>query len=80
MLSNYNIWKYCVKYFFSLTITAYVFSISSMLMNEKDNISNLLGSALFAGLFLGWVLTLKSDVTKLVRNIKNKEETKKNDE
>mgnify|MGYP003348141204 CR=1 FL=1 len=78
MLTNYNIWKYCTKYFFVLTISAYIFSIASMLMNQKDNTSNLLGSALFAGLLIALVVTLKSDVTKLVLNIKNL--NKKNDE
>jgi hypothetical protein len=49
-----------------------------MLMNQKDNTSNLLGSALFAGLLIALVVTLKSDITKLVCNIKNT--NKKNDE
>lgn len=50
-----------------------------MLIDEKDNITNivgsallnLLGSTLFAGLLVGVFLILKSDVTKLIRNIKN---------
>jgi hypothetical protein len=55
-------------------------------MDEKDNISNIVGSALlnllastlFAGLLVGVLLILKSDVTKLVQNVKNL--NKKNDE
>jgi hypothetical protein len=38
----------------------------------------LVGSALFAGLFVGTMVILKSDVTKLVKNI-NKTENKENE-
>jgi hypothetical protein len=45
------------------------------MINQKSDVANLIGSALFAGLFVGTMVILKSDVTKLVKNIKtqNKE-------
>lgn len=70
MFSNYNIWKYCSKYFFILIGTAYVWSSASELCNQKSDYANLVGSTLFAGLFIGLLLILKSDVTKLIKNIK----------
>ena len=76
MFSNYNIWKYCAKYFVFLTVGAYVFNTSVIFINQKSDVANLIGSALFAGLFVGTVLILKSDVTKLVKKLeenKNKE-------
>lgn len=80
MFSNYNIWKYCAKYFFLMTISAYVFNFGTQMANAKNDFLNLIAAILFAGLLIGVLLVLKSDVTKLVRNVKNKEETKKNDE
>ena len=71
MFSNYNIWKYCAKYFVLMTLGAYVFNTSVIFINQKSDVANLIGSALFAGLFVGTVLILKSDVTKLVKNLKN---------
>ena len=76
MFSNYNIWKYCAKYFVLLTGGAYVFNTSVIFINQKSDVANLIGSALFAGLFIGSLLILKSDVTKLVKKLeenKNKE-------
>ena len=76
MFSNYNIWKYCAKYFVLMTVGAYVFNTSVIFINQKSDIANLIGSALFAGLFVGTVLILRSDVTKLVKKLeenKNKE-------
>jgi hypothetical protein len=78
MFSNYNIWKYCAKYFVLMTLGAYVFNASVTLINQKSDVANLVGSALFAGLFVGTLLILKSDVTKLVKNI-NKTENKENE-
>ncbi len=78
MFSNYNIWKYCTKYFVLMTLGAYVFNTSVIFINQKSDIANLIGSALFAGLFVGTLLILKSDVTKLVKNI-NKTENKENE-
>ena len=72
MFSNYNIVKYCAKYFVVLTVGAYVYNMSSHLINQKSDVDNLIGSALFAGLFIVSLLILKSDVTKLVKNIKSK--------
>jgi hypothetical protein len=76
MFSNYNIWKYCAKYFVLITVGAYVFNTSVIFINQKSDVANLIGSALFAGLFVGTVVILKSDVTKLVKKLeenKNKE-------
>ena len=70
MFSNYNIWKYCAKYFFILTIGAYLYDVSTRLINQKSDVANLVGTALFAGLFVSSLLILKSDVTKLVKNLK----------
>ena len=70
MLTNKNIVKYCVKYFFVLTIGAYVYNTCTNLINQKSDVANLIGTALFAGLFVGTLLILKSDVTKLVKNVK----------
>jgi len=58
-----------------MTVGAYVFNTSVIFINQKSDIANLIGSALFAGLFVGTLLILKSDVTKLVKNI-NKTENK----
>ncbi len=71
MFSNKNTVKYCVKYFVVMTVMAYIFNLSASLVNQKSDIANLIGSTLFAGLFVGTVLILKSDVTKLVKNLKN---------
>ena len=70
MFNNKNIVKYCVKYFFVLTICAYMYNLSTSLINQKSDIANLIGTALFAGLFIGSMLIFKSDVTKLVKNLK----------
>lgn len=75
MFSNKNIVKYCAKYFVVLSVGAYVYNLCTNLINQKSDIANLVGTALFAGLFVGSLLILKSDVTKLVNNTKtqNKE-------
>ena len=78
MFSNYNIWKYCAKHFVLMTLGAYVFNTSVIFINQKSDVANLIGSALFAGLLVGTLLILKSDVTKLVKNI-NKTENKENE-
>ena len=78
MFSNYNIWKYCAKYFFLSIAAAYVYNTAATFINQKSDVANLIGSALFAGLFVGTLLILKSDVTKLVKNI-NKTENKENE-
>jgi hypothetical protein len=57
-------------------VGAYVFNTSVIFINQKSDVANLIGSALFAGLFIGSLLILKSDVTKLVKKLeenKNKE-------
>ena len=75
MFTNKNIVKYCAKYFVVLTVGAYLYNLSANLINQKSDVANLVGTALFAGLFVGTLLILKSDVTKLVKNIntENKE-------
>ena len=70
MFSNYNIWKYCAKYFVLMTLGAYVFNTSVIFINQKSDVANLVGTALFAGLFVSSLLILRSDVTKLVKNLK----------
>ena len=78
MFTNYNIWKYCSKYFFLLVLGAYIFNTCTGLINQKSDVANLLGTALFAGLFISSLVILRSDVTKLVNNIK--ENKNKNNE
>ena len=77
MFSNKNIVKYSLKYIVVLTVGAYVFNTCTNLINQKSDVANLLGTALFAGLFIGSLIILKSDVTKLVKNIKS--ENKENE-
>jgi hypothetical protein len=69
MFSNKNIVKYCVKYFVVLTIGAYIYNTCTNLINQKSDVANLIGTALFAGLFVGTILILKSDVTKLAKSV-----------
>ena len=78
MFNNKNIVKYCAKYFVLTTLGAYIFNLSASMINKKSDIANLIGSEFFAGLFVGTVVILKSDVTKLVKNI-NKTENKENE-
>ena len=76
MFSNKNIVKYSAKYFVLTTLGAYIFNLSTSMINQKSDVANLVGSALFAGLFVGTLVILKSDVTKLVKKLeenKNKE-------
>jgi len=70
MFTNFNILKYCSKYFFLLVGSAYVTQLSTKMVNAKNDVENLVGITLFVGLFLGSVLILKSDVTKLVKTFK----------
>ena len=77
MFSNKNIVKYSLKYFVVLMVGAYVFNTCTNLINQKSDVANLLGTALFAGLFIGSLIILRSDVTKLVKNIKS--ENKENE-
>lgn len=69
MFSNKNIVKYCVKYFVVLTIGAYIYNTCTNLINQKSDVANLIGTALFAGLFISSLIILKSDVTKLARSV-----------
>jgi hypothetical protein len=76
MFSNKNIVKYSAKYFVLTTLGAYIFNLSTSMINQKSDVANLLGTALFAGLFISTLVILKSDVTKLVKKLeenKNKE-------
>ena len=69
MFSNKNIVKYCTKYFVLTTLGAYIFNLSASMINQKSDVANLIGSVLFAGLFVGTILILKSDVTKLAKSV-----------
>jgi hypothetical protein len=69
MFSNKNIVKYCAKYFVLTTLGAYIFNLSASMINQKSDVANLIGSVLFAGLFVGTILILKSDVTKLAKSV-----------
>ena len=77
MFSNKNIVKYSLKYFVVLTVGAYILNQCTNLINQKSDVANLVGTALFAGLFIGSLIILRSDVTKLVKNIKS--ENKENE-
>ena len=70
MLTNYNISKYCFKYVMVLMISVYAYNTAANFVNQKSDVANLVGSLIFAGLFLSLVLILKSDVTKLVKIVK----------
>jgi len=69
MFSNKNIVKYCAKYFVVLTVGAYIYNTCTNLINQKSDVANLIGTALFAGLFVGTILILKSDVIKLAKSV-----------
>jgi len=69
MFSNRNIFKYCSKYFFLMVFGAIAWDTAGRLSTEKDTISNLIGATLFAGLFLGCILILKSDISKFINNL-----------
>ena len=70
MLTNKNIVKYCFKYFWLIVIGAYVYNTSAIMINQRNDVANLIGTAFFAGLILASVLILKSDVIKLIKNFK----------
>jgi hypothetical protein len=78
MFSNKNIVKYSIKYFVVLTLTSYGWSEASSLASQKSDVANLMGTALFAGLFIGLLLILKSDGTKLV-NVFTENKNKENE-
>jgi hypothetical protein len=69
MFSNKNIVKYCAKYFILTTLGAYIFNLSASMINQKSDVANLLGTALFAGLFIGTSIIVRHDVAKLIKNI-----------
>lgn len=69
MFSNKNIVKYCIKYFVVLTAVSYGWSVAASLASQKSDVANLVGSALFAGLFMSSLILLRSDGTKLVNFI-----------
>ena len=51
-------------------ISVYAYNTAANFVNQKSDVANLVGSLIFAGLLLSLVLILKSDVTKLVKNLK----------
>lgn len=69
MFTNKNIVKYCAKYFVVLTVGAYVFNTCTNLINQKSDVANLVGTVLFAGLFIGTLIIVRPDVAKLIKNI-----------
>ena len=69
MFSNKNIVKYSLKYIVVLTVGAYVFNTCTNLINQKSDVANLVGTALFAGLFIGTLIIVRPDVAKLIKNI-----------
>ena len=69
MFSNKNIVKYCVKYFVVLTVGAYILNQCTNLINQKSDVANLVGTVLFAGLFIGTLIIVRPDVAKLIKNI-----------
>ena len=79
LLTNYNIAKYSIKYFFLFVVTAMTVEWAGKLCTVNDTFTNILGTTLFAGLFLSWVLLLKSDVTKLVKNLSETNKNNKED-
>jgi phosphotransferase system glucose/maltose/N-acetylglucosamine-specific IIC component len=71
MFTNYNIVKYCAKYLLILIAVAYIFSFGSLMANARNDFMNLISTLVFAGLLVGLLLILKSDLIKLITNIKN---------
>jgi hypothetical protein len=69
MFSNKNIVKYCAKYFVVLTVGAFILNQCTNLINQKSDVANLVGTALFAGLFIGTLIIVRRDVAKLIKNI-----------
>ena len=64
-MKNKTIIWYTVKYFILFTVTTYCWQWAGELVSVKNDVQNIVGSALFAGLFLTWVLVLKHDIAKL---------------
>jgi hypothetical protein len=50
----------------------YVWQFAGKLATAKDDFQNIIGSALFAGLFLTWVLVFKHDLGKVVEKVGGK--------
>jgi hypothetical protein len=69
MFSNKNIVKYSLKYFVVLTVGAFILNQCTNLINQKSDVANLVGTALFAGLFIGTLIIVRRDVAKLIKNI-----------
>jgi hypothetical protein len=69
MFSNKNIVKYSLKYFVVLTVGVFILNQCTNLINQKSDVANLLGTALFAGLFIGTLIIVRHDVAKLIKNI-----------
>lgn len=68
MFSNYNIWKYCSRYFFLLLIGFLVYDKSKSLIYEGSDIT---GTAFFAGYMTFSIFILKSDISKFIKNLKD---------
>jgi len=68
---------YIFKYFCITNTVMYGWQFASKMASAKNDVENVVGFALYAGLFLGVVITLWSDVEKLSAFIvkKNTENT-----
>lgn len=78
-MKNRTIIWYVVKYVSLIVATIGMWQWSGVLITAKSDIQNLIGVALCTGLFLGVVLTFRSDVIKVIKAF-NESKTKKNDE
>ena len=76
MISNRNLFKYCVKYFITVCAFVYFYSVSANLINQKNDIANLAGLAIILGLFVVTIKVVVDDVVKLVKIVKNKKNNK----
>lgn len=82
--SNRNIIKYTAKYFVLSILGVLIWDCAGKSSTERDTFANIFGAALFTGLFLGFVLILKSDIAKLIttddQTTDNKTENKTNEQ
>jgi len=76
-MKNKTIIWYVLKYFVLISGGFIAWQYAAKLATERDDLKNLIGYALFTGIVLTIVLTLKSEFAKLSedspkKNIKNK--------
>jgi len=68
-MKNTTIVKYTLKYATLFLASIYAFSYAGHLLSQKNDIANVAGFALYTGLFLIWVLVLRSDADKVLKNL-----------